>query len=233
MVMGDTDVCPWDAGTFGSRTTPTMGPQLRLVAATAREALVDLAAERWKMPREQLTADNGRVRAAGRTPLLYGELTRGEKLVKTLPAEGGGAAGTAAASALTPPAQWKVAGLRTPKVDGRAFVTGAHQYTSDLKRPGMLFGRTLRAPSFEATLVSLDAAKAEAMPGVKVVRDGDYAGLVAPDAFTAERAIAALGAGSGRRRTASRRTRRSSTSSARTPRRPRRAAEDRRRAPAP
>ncbi|HEY4228632.1 MAG TPA: molybdopterin cofactor-binding domain-containing protein, partial [Thermoanaerobaculia bacterium] len=70
MVMGDTDVCPWDAGTFGSRTTPTMGPQLRLVAATAREALVDLAAERWKMPREQLTADNGRVRAAGKTPLL-------------------------------------------------------------------------------------------------------------------------------------------------------------------
>src|SRR5262249_30846286 len=37
MVMGDTDLCPWDAGTFGSRTTPTMGPQLRLVAATARE----------------------------------------------------------------------------------------------------------------------------------------------------------------------------------------------------
>jgi isoquinoline 1-oxidoreductase len=194
MVMGDTDVCPWDAGTFGSRTTPTMGPQLRLVAATAREALVDLAAERWKMPREQLTADNGRVRAAGKTPLLYGELTRGEKLVKTLPADGGGGAG-AAASALTPPAQWKVAGLRTPKVGGRDFVTGAHQYTSDLKRPGMLFGKTLRPAAFEATLVSLDAGKAEAMPGVKVVRDGDYAGLVAPDAFTAERALVALATG--------------------------------------
>ena len=194
MVMGDTEVCPWDAGTFGSRTTPTMGPQLRLVAATAREALIDLAAERWKMPREQLTADNGRVRAAGRTPLLYGELTRGGKLVKTLPS-GGGAAGPAAATALTPPAQWKVAGLRTPKVDGRDFVTGAHRYASDLIRPGMLFGKTLRAPSFEAALVSLDAAKAEAMPGVRVVRDGDYAGLVAPDAFTAERALAALAAG--------------------------------------
>ena len=196
MVMGDTDVCPWDAGTFGSRTTPTMGPQLRLVAATAREALVDLAAERWKLPRETLTADNGRVRAAGRTPLLYGELTRGEKLVKTLPADGAGGAGAGGAAAtLTPPAQWKVAGLRTPKVDGHEFVTGTHQYASDLRRPGMLFGKTLRPAAFEATLVSLEAAKAEAMPGVQVVRDGDYAGLVAPDAFTAERALVALAAG--------------------------------------
>jgi len=191
MVMGDTDVCPWDAGTFGSRTTPTMGPQLRAVAATAREALIDLAAERWKLPREQLTADNGRVRAAGKTPLLYGELTRGEKLVKTLPSDGG----AGAAPALTPPAQWKLAGLRTPKVDGRDFVTGVHRYASDMRRPGMLFGKTLRPASFEAKLVSLDAAKAEAMPGVRVVRDGEYAGLVAPDAFTAERALLALAAG--------------------------------------
>jgi isoquinoline 1-oxidoreductase len=133
------------------------------------------------------------VRAAGKTPLLYGELTRGEKLVKTLPADGGGGAG--AVLALTSPAQWKVAGLRTPKVDGRDFVTGAPQYTSDLKRPGMLFGKTLRPAAFEATLVSLDAAKAEAMPGVKVVRDGDFVGLVAPDAFAAESALVALAAG--------------------------------------
>ncbi len=109
--------------------------------------------------------------------------------MKTLPADAG------AAPALTPPAQWKLAGLRTPKVDGRDFVTGAHRYTSDLRRPGMLFGKTLRPASFEATLVSLDAAKAEAMPGVRVVRDGEYAGLVAPDAYTAERALVALAAG--------------------------------------
>ena len=61
MVMGDTDLCPWDAGTFGSRTTPTMGPQLRAVAATAREALIDLAAERWKVSRDGLAADNGKI----------------------------------------------------------------------------------------------------------------------------------------------------------------------------
>ena len=58
LVMGDTDLVPWDAGTFGSRTTPTMGPQLRLVAATARETLIDMAASRWKVQRTELSAAN-------------------------------------------------------------------------------------------------------------------------------------------------------------------------------
>src|SRR5262249_42703179 len=49
-----------------------------------------------------------------------------------------------------------------------------------------------RAPQFEATVTSLDAAKAEALTGVKVVRDGDFVGVVAPDAHTAQRAISAL-----------------------------------------
>src|SRR5262249_60421133 len=86
MVMGDTDLCPWDAGTFGSRTTPTMGPQLRLVAATAREALVDLAAARWNVSRDKLIAENGKiVHASPKRSISYGELTRGDELVKTLP----------------------------------------------------------------------------------------------------------------------------------------------------
>src|SRR4029453_10762725 len=81
-----------------------------------------------------------------------------------------------------------------PKVDGRDFVTGAHKYASDMTRPGMLYGKILRAPAFETKLTALETAKAEALPGVKVVRDGDFAGVVAPDAYTAERALAALAA---------------------------------------
>src|SRR5271157_1426945 len=45
------------------------------------------------------------------------------------------------------PAEWKVAGQSVPKVDGRAFVTGRHRYTTDQERPGMLRGKILR-PSF-------------------------------------------------------------------------------------
>ncbi|MEX1245071.1 MAG: molybdopterin cofactor-binding domain-containing protein [Thermoanaerobaculia bacterium] len=186
MVMGDTDLCPWDAGTFGSRTTPTMGPQLRAVAATAREALIDLAAERWKVSRDGLIAENGKiVNAATKQSISYGDLTRGEKLVKTLPAD-------AAAAPVSPASRWKVAGTRVPKVGGRDFVTGAHRYASDMTRPGMLHGKVLRPAAFEAALLSFDGARAGGMPGVKVVRDGNFAGIVAPDLVTAERGLAAL-----------------------------------------
>ena len=186
MVMGDTDLVPWDAGTFGSRTTPTMGPQLRAVAATARETLLSIAASRWQVPRDGLAVGDGKVvDAAWKRSLTYGELTKGEKLVKTLPAD-------LAEAPVTPAAKWKIAGAAAPKVDGRDFVTGAHRYASDMTRPGMLYGKVLRAPRFEATLVSIDPSKAQALRGVRVVRDGDFAGVVAPDAHTAQQAIQAL-----------------------------------------
>ena len=189
LVMGDTDLVPWDAGTFGSRTTPTMGPQMLLVAATARETLIDMAASRWKVRRDELSAANGRVADPGSNRVLsYGEITRGEKLVKTIPAD-------AASVPLLSPERWAIAGARVPKVDGRSFVTGSHEYPSDVKRPGMLYGKVLRPVAFEATLVSLDTGKAAAMPGVRVVRDGDFAGVVAPDLDTAEKAVAALASG--------------------------------------
>ena len=69
-----------------------------------------------------------------------------------------------------------MAGTSVPKVNGRDIVTGAHRYAYDVKRPGMLYGKVLYPPSFGATLASLDASAAEAMPGVKVVRDGRFRG---------------------------------------------------------
>src|SRR5262249_60837685 len=118
LVMADTDLRPWDAGTFGRRTTPTMGPQLRLVAATAREALVDLAAARWRVRRTELSAANGRVvDPASNRFATYGELTKGEKLVKTLPSD-------ASSVPMLAAERWQVAGTRAPKVDRRAFLTG-------------------------------------------------------------------------------------------------------------
>src|SRR5262249_54393114 len=53
-VMGDTDLTPYDAGTFGSRTTPEMSPQLRKAAAAARETMLDLAAGELKVERDSL-----------------------------------------------------------------------------------------------------------------------------------------------------------------------------------
>lgn len=183
MVMGDTDLTPWDMGTFGSRTTPTMGPQLRAMAAAARQMLLGLAAQRWQAEPSGLVARDGKVigSEAGQS-LSYGELTKGQKLVRVV----------SAVPNLTPAAQWTIAGTPVPKVDGRKFVTGAHPYPSDIERPGMLIGKVLRPAGFQAKLVSLDAAAAEKIPGVTVVRDGEFAGVVAADAWTAEQGLAAL-----------------------------------------
>src|SRR6266700_7315229 len=85
LVMGDTDLTPYDMGTFGSRTTPTMGLQLRKVASSARAILAQMAAEKWHMTDAALVLDQGKVRdpKSGRT-ISYAELTHGQKLAKTI-----------------------------------------------------------------------------------------------------------------------------------------------------
>ncbi|HUV97811.1 MAG TPA: molybdopterin cofactor-binding domain-containing protein [Acidobacteriaceae bacterium] len=183
MLMGDTDLVPWDAGTFGSRTTPTMGPQLRKMAAAARQLLIEMAAKRWNADPATLTADNAKVTDphSGQS-LTYGELTRGEKMMQTVSTE----------VPLTPASDWKIAGTAVPKVNGRDFVTGKHKYPSDIVRPGMMFGKVLRPQGFNATLVALDATKAEKIPGVTVVHDGEFIAVAAPDPPTAEHALSAL-----------------------------------------
>ena len=183
MIMGDTDLTPWDMGTFGSRSTPTMGPQLRTMAAAARQMLLEIAAQRWHVAPTTLTAANGKVTDPQNSrSFAYGELTRGEKLVKTVSSQ----------ESLTPAPEWKIAGTAVPKAEGRDFVTGNHKYPSDITRPEMMFGAVLRPDGFNATLASLDTSATEKLPGVKVVRDGDFIGVVAPDAFAAQRALSAI-----------------------------------------
>ncbi|MBS1804184.1 MAG: xanthine dehydrogenase family protein molybdopterin-binding subunit [Acidobacteria bacterium] len=183
MVMGDTDLVPWDMGTFGSRTTPTMSPQLRKMAIAARELLVETAARRWNVDASKLIAGSGKVTSPdGKKFITYANLTRGEDLVKSVSGN----------PTLTPATEWKVAGTAMPKVSGRDFVTGKHEFPSDLARPGMLFGSVLRPESYNAKLDSMDTSAAEKMPGVRVVRDGDFTGVVADSAFVAHQALGAI-----------------------------------------
>ena len=154
LLMADTDLVPFDMGTFGSLSTPQMAPLMRRAAATAREWLIDLVAERFACDRASLAVEDGAVREKGGKTATFAELVKGRN------------AATAVAGniAIAKPRCESV-----PKVDGRAFVTGAHKFASDIKRPGMLHGKVLRAPSYGAKLVSVTGA---------TVRDGDFAGVV-------------------------------------------------------
>jgi len=183
LVMSDTALTPFDTGTFGSRTTPDMFPQLRKVSAAARESLLDLAAEHFKAERDTLSVDNGKViRKGTNESVSFGQLTKGQKVLKSITDK----------SHTTPVSEWQVAGASVPKVDGRAIVTGKHKYSSDISLPGMLHGKILRPSSFDATLVSINIKKAEAIEGVNVVHDENFVGVAAPDSLTATRALEAI-----------------------------------------
>ncbi len=185
LVMGDTSMTPWDAGTFGSRTTPTMAPEMRKMAATARESLVQAAENGWSVDRTQLQAIGGCVvdTVSGRKA-SYGELAAQVDWTKVI----------GRPDFVTPARQWRVAGTSLPKVNAREIITGKHQYTSDLKLPGMLYGRVLRSPSFGAKLVSADTTAASNLAGVTVVRDGDFIGVAATDEQKAQKALLSIDA---------------------------------------
>lgn len=185
MVMGDTDRTPFDIGTVGSFTTPQNMPLLRRAAAAAREALVELASRRWSVAASGITMGGGRVhhvpsgRSAG-----FGELTRGERLVRQIAGD----------QPLKPASQWTIAGTGVAKVDNEAIVTGAQKYVSDITRPGMLHGKVVRPPAAAATLESVDDAGARRMAGVTVVRDGTFIGVAAAKPWIAEEAAKAVSA---------------------------------------
>ena len=181
VVLGDTALVPYDMGTWGSQTVPQMVPRIRQAAAAAREMLVSLAAARWGCGREELRVADGAVHR-GEESLGFGELAASQELAGEVPRD----------IPLTPPEDWKVLGRAAQKAEARAVVTGQLEYASDLRLDGMLYGRTLRPPSYGAALRKVDTSAAEALPGVTVVHDGDFVGVAAPDSQAAERALAAI-----------------------------------------
>ena len=182
LVMGDTDLCPYDMGTFGSRSMPDAGENLRATAASARELLLSRAAELWDVDVEGLVASDGAVLGRdGDASITYGELLHGERRVER-----------AVEVSTSPESGWRTAGTPMPKVTAGAIVTGAQRYPTDLSRPGMLRGRVLRPPAFGATLRSVDTVEAHAIPDVIVVHEEDFVGVLAPDTATARLGIDAI-----------------------------------------
>lgn len=181
MVLGDTDQCPWDMGTFGSLTTRMFGPVLRAAAAEARAVLLQLAGAKLGVAKDQLVAENGVVSVAGdpTRKVTYGELAKGKQIARTV----GEKAVLRAASELT------VMGRSPKRVDGPEKVTGAAKYAADMRLPGMLYARILRPPAHGATLGKLDTTAAEKMPGVSLVKQDQLIAVLHADAEVAGAAL--------------------------------------------
>jgi isoquinoline 1-oxidoreductase len=182
MVLGDTDRCPWDAGTWGSLTTRMFGPVLRAAVAEAREALFELAAEKLGVSKDRLVVEDGIVAVKGEPDrqVSYGALAQGQRIVRTLDEK----------AVVKSVKEFQIMGRSPQRLDAVAKVTGEALYAADIRRPGLLYARILRPPAHGATLAAVDTSEATEMDGVRVVEDK---GLVAVLHADPEVAGAALG----------------------------------------
>jgi len=182
MILGDTDRCPWDMGTFGSLTTRMFGPALRSAAAEARAILLQLASEQLGAERAQLVVENGVVSVKGQPSrkVTYAQLAKGQKITRVVDEK----------AVLHAVAEFKVMGRSPKRLDGPAKVTGKAQYSGDIRLPGMVYARLVRPPAHGATLANVNTSAAEAMPGVTVVNQDGLVAVLAQDPEMAEAALA-------------------------------------------
>ncbi len=190
VVLGDTRFCPWDGGTNGSRSIKYFGPALRQAGAEAREVLLQIAAERLRVPRDRLVAREGAVylqpgpgKDVGKKLISYGSLTRGKTVVRRLSGE---------KPALKTPSEFQVCGKSMPRPDSWEKAAGTARFAGDIRLGGMLYGKVLRPPAHGAKLKSVDLSAARAVAGVRILQDGDFIGAVHPQPDQAEKAISLI-----------------------------------------
>ncbi|MEX2208877.1 MAG: molybdopterin cofactor-binding domain-containing protein [Myxococcota bacterium] len=163
---------PNELMTVGSMSLEESGNAIRRVAAEARQYLLELAAQRLRVPIGRLEVDDGTVSVRGGSADLrtsYWELLGGRDFARRVTGE----------AVAKRPEQHRIVGKPGPRIDLRAKLTGG-AFLHDLAKPGLLFGRVLRPPSPGARLEALDDAEVRALPGVRaVVRDGSFVGVVA------------------------------------------------------
>jgi isoquinoline 1-oxidoreductase len=182
LLMGDTELVPDDGGTWGSLTTPQTVPVIRQACASLRELLLASAASEWHVAPSRLSVSEGRVLGPEKQVYSYSDLARNPALAKAVSIGG----------TVTNPAQWRICGTPLRPVNGPSIVTGQHRYSSDIELTGMLHGRVLRGPNYKSKLLSFDASDAERLPGVRIVRDGDFLGVTARTPEAAETAAKAI-----------------------------------------
>jgi len=184
LIMGDTALCPDDGSTGSSLTTPRTVPRVRAACAAARQVLVELAAKHWGCDAGLLEARNGDVvHTVDGQSISYGELARIVDVDAVMDQT------SEDADAVTPVAEWTVMGRPVRRLSSENIVTGAQVFPSDIRRPGMHYGKVLNPPVHRAKLKTIDLQSAKKTEGVTALRDGDFVGVTAPTSHLAELAV--------------------------------------------
>jgi nicotinate dehydrogenase subunit B len=184
MVMGDTDLCPWDMGTFGSMSTRFFGPPLREAAAEARAILIGLASERLHLNESQLTVKEGVVvdKNNSRNRVTYQELAKGKAIEKHLPRK----------PALKNVSEFTIVGKSSLRKDALAKVTGKAQFAGDIRVPDMLYAKILRPPVHGAKLRMIDTPALKNDKEIRIIQDRDLIAVLHPYPDVAERVLSEI-----------------------------------------
>ena len=184
MIMGDTDLCPWDRGTWGSMTTRFFGPKLREAAAEAKAVLLEMAAESLKVPTDRLIAEDGVIfdKTQRSHRVTYSQLTEGKIIERHVKGK----------APLEDVNQFTVVGQPFLRKDALEKVTGKAKYAGDIRLPGMLYAGILRPPAHGATLKTVDPSGAKQMAGVLFVQDGDLIAALHEQPDSARDALAKI-----------------------------------------
>ncbi len=170
MVMGDTDLCPYDRGTFGSLTTRFFGPALRSAGAEGRAVLLQLASEKLKVPVKNLTVADGTVfeKKNNKNKITYADLAKGKRIEKHADGQ----------VEVKKPSELKIMGKSITHRDGELKATGKAKYAGDIQFPGMLYAKILRPPAHGAKFISADTSEAEKIKDIKVIKEGDLIAML-------------------------------------------------------
>ncbi|HEX2396078.1 MAG TPA: molybdopterin cofactor-binding domain-containing protein [Bacteroidales bacterium] len=170
VIMGDTDLCPYDMGTFGSLTTRVFGIPFREAAAEARAVLLELASEQLKIPVDRLEVNEGIVseKNNGTKKISYADLAKGKRIERHLDPK----------PKMKDHTRMKIMGKSYTRRDSLLKVTGRAKYAGDFVMPGMLYARILRPPSHGARLISADTSSAEKIEGIIVIREGEMVAVL-------------------------------------------------------
>jgi nicotinate dehydrogenase subunit B len=191
MVMGDTDIVPDEGITAGSTTLQIGGFALRQASAEARHALLEAASDELDATVDELSVSDG-VITVTRDPvrsISYADLMGGRSFDRQISLE----------APLKSPEDYQVVGQGVPRVDLPPKLTGQGGFVHDIRLPGMLHARVVRPPDPGARLESVDP---ESVPGIQVVRQGDFLAVAAEreyDAVLAAESLKATWRQAGRR----------------------------------
>ena len=128
-----------------------------------------------------LKVDNGVVvhKSDASKKVSYAQLTDGRKIERRLEGK----------PALEPAASFTVVGKTAVRRDAIEKVTGKAKYAGDIVPPGALHARVLHPPAHGATFVSADTSAAEKLPGVTVVKEGDFIAVLHAHRDEADKAL--------------------------------------------